>query len=429
MNSRGLDLGTKQNGQDVQDVKLPPWAATPEDFIEKNRRALESEHVSANLHQWIDLIFGYKQRGEEAVRADNLFYYLTYEGAVDIESIEDPNEKQAIQVQIYEFGQTPKQIFSKAHPSRNAKLESKQIDTEVATNTNQSHRSTAAINQDTRSQKPRDSAPVVRDAQKEREVVNERIEHDLLAHTSLSEPVRVWSCKNVSVSNASVPLKAHRNSITAVCLAVQQDVAYTVSSDKFLTMVDVVNNKIKRRALVSRLALSSCELLDESRTLVMGSWDNAVYVYSIEYARLKSRFVCHDDAVAATSLAKRKPSLLATASWDSSVKLWDLEQASQGCKPQSTFFDHDGPVRSVELNEVGNLVVSSSDSGTVVVRDVRCYEPIQIFEPSASDCSSLSVTWLKNDNAILHTTTNGALQVYDMHRYVLVTLVPGNKKL
>ena len=41
------------------------------DFIEKCSEALECSHVSANLHHWIDLIFGYKQFGEEAVKADN----------------------------------------------------------------------------------------------------------------------------------------------------------------------------------------------------------------------------------------------------------------------------------------------------------------------------------------------------------------------
>lgn len=34
----------------------------PEEFIHINREALKSEYVSSNLHNWIDIIFGYKQR-------------------------------------------------------------------------------------------------------------------------------------------------------------------------------------------------------------------------------------------------------------------------------------------------------------------------------------------------------------------------------
>jgi hypothetical protein len=64
----------------VGDVQLPNWAKDPQTFIRINREALESDIVSQNLHKWIDLIFGYKQRGPEAEKAFNIFYYLTYEG-------------------------------------------------------------------------------------------------------------------------------------------------------------------------------------------------------------------------------------------------------------------------------------------------------------------------------------------------------------
>jgi factor associated with neutral sphingomyelinase activation len=64
------------------------------------RDALESDFVSENLHKWIDLIFGYKQSGDEALKADNLFYYLCYEGAIDLDSIQNYSEKKSLEIQI-----------------------------------------------------------------------------------------------------------------------------------------------------------------------------------------------------------------------------------------------------------------------------------------------------------------------------------------
>ena len=73
-------------------------------------QALESDYVSAHLHEWIDLIFGFKQRGPAAVEANNVFHYLFYEGNVDIYSIQDPLKKNATIGFINNFGQIPKQV-------------------------------------------------------------------------------------------------------------------------------------------------------------------------------------------------------------------------------------------------------------------------------------------------------------------------------
>ena len=118
-NRNNFDLGTKQSGEPLNFVHLPPWAKNdPREFIRVHREALESDLVSANLHKWIDLIFGFRQQGEAATESSNVFHHLFYEGNVDIFSIDDPMQRNATIGFINNFGQIPKQLFKKAHPAK-----------------------------------------------------------------------------------------------------------------------------------------------------------------------------------------------------------------------------------------------------------------------------------------------------------------------
>ncbi|CAD6191346.1 unnamed protein product [Caenorhabditis auriculariae] len=122
-NKDRFDLGVKQNGVQVDNVILPVWAhGDAREFVRLHRQALESDYVSSHLHEWIDLIFGYKQFGDEAIKANNLFHHLFYEGSVDFESIDDPLTRNATIGFVNNFGQIPTQLFKKPHPQKKVNI-------------------------------------------------------------------------------------------------------------------------------------------------------------------------------------------------------------------------------------------------------------------------------------------------------------------
>ncbi|KAL4641072.1 WD repeat- and FYVE domain-containing protein 4 isoform X1 [Arapaima gigas] len=122
INSNNFELGScMQDGTTLGDVVLPPWAkGDPQEFIRIHREALECDYVSAHLHLWIDLIFGFKQQGLAAMDAVNTFHPYFYVEKLDAENLKDPLKKQTILGYISNFGQIPKQLFSKPHSPRTA---------------------------------------------------------------------------------------------------------------------------------------------------------------------------------------------------------------------------------------------------------------------------------------------------------------------
>ncbi|KAE9351667.1 hypothetical protein PF008_g5818 [Phytophthora fragariae] len=113
-------------GQDVsataglaRDVALPPWAASPYEFVRLHRLALESDFVSSNLHYWIDLIFGYKQTGSSAVDALNSYHIACYPERLDLSTSSD-----GVRAKLVQRGTVPIQLFRKPHPARMTQDES-----------------------------------------------------------------------------------------------------------------------------------------------------------------------------------------------------------------------------------------------------------------------------------------------------------------
>ena len=84
---------------DLPDLALPSWASSPEEVISVHRGVLEGDIVSANLHYWIDIMFGYKLTGHEAVRYKNVYVSL-------VDKHKDPKSCGIVQ------------LFKSSHPKR-----------------------------------------------------------------------------------------------------------------------------------------------------------------------------------------------------------------------------------------------------------------------------------------------------------------------
>ncbi|CAL8284102.1 unnamed protein product, partial [Arctogadus glacialis] len=123
-NSNHIQLGCMEDGTALGDVVLPPWAKDdPHEFIRAHREALESDYVSAHLHLWIDLIFGHRQQGaaaEESLNTFHPYFYAQRRTPRTPHAPLDPVVRTTMLGYVSNFGQVPKQLFSKPHPARGA---------------------------------------------------------------------------------------------------------------------------------------------------------------------------------------------------------------------------------------------------------------------------------------------------------------------
>nr|CAD7574462.1 unnamed protein product [Timema californicum] len=326
VNSFGINFGYRHDGAKVGDVHLPLWAQGPEDFVRKLREALESDYVSKHLHHWIDLIFGCKQIGPEAEKADNLFYYLCYEGSVDLDSIKDLNQRHALEVQIMEFGQIPKHIFTLPHPHRLMGLPPT-----LAT----SHSCDFSEND-------------FRDVQ---ECVQSLTGHVVWHRTETLMTVALF--------------QSHKESVCATALSGSGQFVVSVGQDSLLKMYSLSEKRQVRSVTLSSMALSSCIVLPDEKTLIVGCWNNSIILYNLEFGRIVDSIRAHEDAVSCLCWTN-STQMLVSGSWDCSIRIWQGMAEGKRIKPATALvaqLDHDAHITCLDITRDGELLVSGTQEG------------------------------------------------------------------
>ncbi|KAM4704815.1 protein FAN [Rhinophrynus dorsalis] len=393
LNTMKLELGKRQGGRLVDDVDLPPWASDPGDFLQKNREALESPYVSDHLHKWIDLIFGCKQRGSEAVAANNVFHPVTYEGEVDLNSIEDPDQKIAMLTQILEFGQTPKQLFTKPHPKRIYS----------------------------------DSKSVSRSSSLNMSIVDSPGSFSEESFEDLTEESKSLSWGNITKLQIESGHKLHKEAVSGIAVSSNGSSVFTTSQDSTLKMFSTNQKSLQRSVSFSNMALSSCAVLPGDTTVMCSSWDNNVYFYSIAFGRRQDILMGHDDAVSKIQWFNNR---LCTASWDSTVKVWSCIPADV-CGTKRNNFDllaeleHDAGVNTISVSSDKSILVSGTKEGTVSIWDITT--ATMLHQLPCHSGTVYDAAFSLDSRHVLSSGEDGCLKVIDVQTGMLISSLPSGE--
>ncbi|XP_077403426.1 neurobeachin a isoform X3 [Vanacampus margaritifer] len=387
VNSNEYELGVRDDGLPVCDVELPVWAKKPEDFVRINRMALESEFVSCQLHQWIDLIFGYKQRGPEAVRALNVFNFLSYEGAINLDNLDAVQREvsgalaatrrgsdlfpidacvsaQVMEAQIQACGQIPSQLLIEPHPPRSSAMHLCFLP----------------------------QSPLMFKDQMQQDVImvlkfpsNSPVTHvaaNTLPHLSIPAAVTVTCSRLFAVNrwHNTVGLRG------APGYSLEQAHHLPIEMDPL-----IANNSGTNKRQITDLVDQSIQInthcfvvtADNRYILVCGFWDKSFRVYSTETGKLTQIVFGHWDVV--TCLARSESYIggdcyIVSGSRDATLLLWywsgrhhiigDNPNNSDYPAPRAVLTGHDHEVVCVSVCAELGLVISGAKEGPCLVHTI-----------------------------------------------------------
>uniref|UniRef100_A0A8C6LM26 Neurobeachin n=1 Tax=Nothobranchius furzeri TaxID=105023 RepID=A0A8C6LM26_NOTFU len=363
VNSNEYELGVRDDGVSVCDVELPAWAKKPEDFVRINRMALESEFVSCQLHQWIDLIFGYKQRGPEAVRALNVFNFLSYEGAINLDNL-DALQREPIETQIQVCGQVPSQLLIEPHPPRSSAMHLCFLP----------------------------QSPLMFKDQMQQDVImvlkfpsNSPVTHvaaNTLPHLSIPAAVTVTCSRLFAVNrwHNTVGLRG------APGYSLEQAHHLPIEMDPLIANNSGVNKRQITDLVDQSIQINThCFVVtaDNRYILVCGFWDKSFRVYSTETGKLTQIVFGHWDVV--TCLARSESYIggdcyIVSGSRDATLLLWywsgrhhiigDNPNNSDYPAPRAVLTGHDHEVVCVSVCAELGLVISGAKEGPCLVHTI-----------------------------------------------------------
>lgn len=361
-----------------------------------------------------------------------MFYYLSYEGSVDLEKVTDPVEKCSLEAQIQEFGQTPTLLFKSPHPGRSEWGKSVDVATTCDRwnyRTQRDTSSSASSSSDIEGRRSGSGGPSGHDASMESNqegddesgssatkrpsmfvgfhprsigvpMQAQRFMGGLTAQIKKRmsiEPPRRWTwmflpSSNLPTSNfgdwvGSAPYMLHSSEVTSISIGRDSRALFSTSKDTTFK-VSATSDGTVRRNLSCPLTLSCCDVSLNEKYVFIASWNNCIYMYSVEFGRVIDQLTAHDDGL--SSVRVIDDCRVVTASWDGSIKVWQYSTTGFNTVPLWSYMDCDESIVALDVNLDGTLCVAGTTKGFLYLLDLRNNEFIRRLPSSPEKHAEIS---------------------------------------
>ncbi|KAL0241014.1 hypothetical protein GEMRC1_006250 [Eukaryota sp. GEM-RC1] len=321
-NVNGVFYGNTSSDKDISQVTLPKWAhGNPDLFIRINRAALESDYVSSQIHHWIDLIFGYQQRGNDATTVYNRYKPHCYY-SMNFEKIKDKRSKRSLMNAIREFGQIPIQLFYKPHPQKYLKNVKKRLPIQCT------QMSLKFLQQ-----------------------VSEDVSDSLFLVRKIGDQL-------ITISRSSAYLE------------------HVLTSKDFVrTEYAGLGNSLDFCNIDDDLTENTFTLCLNGKYLITcGHWDSSFKIFDTKSLTLVLSMCRHKDIITCCSIAESTTqSYLITASRDTTAIVWTFFPSCSSpieSTPLHVLHGHDAEISAISSNVDSDVVLTGSLDGTIIIHSL-----------------------------------------------------------
>jgi periodic tryptophan protein 2 len=245
--------------------------------------------------------------------------------------------------------------------------------------------------------------------------------------------IKVW---NTSSGFCFVTMKDHTSAVTDVVFSPKGQVIVSASNDGTVRAFDMIRYRNFRTFTSPKPTQFSCVAVDPSGDLVAAgsTTDFSVYVWSMQTGKLLDVLDGHEGPVTTIKFSPQNPQL-ATGSWDSTVKIWELYSGTNAAVES---LKHSADLTAVAYRPDGKQICAATLDGNLVFwnplegvqeaviegrRDINAGRASGDFRTAANNTSSkyfTCVTYTADGRCVLAGGNSRYVCLYEVSNRILL---------